>query len=50
MKSSDRIDERSREGRVARVGERLYDEVPIEANGRTERESSSLMVYDMTIL
>ena len=34
----------------ARVGKRLYDEVPIEANGRTERESSSLVVYDMAIL
>ena len=50
MEGSDRIDERSKEGRVARVGEGLYDEVTSKANGRTERESSSLVVYDMTIL
>lgn len=41
---------KTREGRIARVGKRFYDEVPIEANGRSERESFSLVVYYMTIL
>ena len=47
MEGSDRIDERFREGRVARVGEGLYDEVPSKTNGRTEWEFSSSVVYDI---
>ena len=44
------MDKKTREGGIVRVGNRLYDEVLIEVNGRTERESSILVVYDMTIL
>ncbi len=47
---SDLLNKKTREGGIARVGKRLYDEVPIETNGRAERESSSLVVYDMAIL